>query len=145
MSLHELSPPYLISLFTLCIQPQSDPRTSLVKHQSGFTWPLPLPAILLTSAVIGSTEAHQTKTKTYTHLTTLVTSSTTIQTTHVVTFTASQTTHTIMLPTTSVTSTTVIVDLMSTTLTTTTAYSLMTLSTSASYAAVEGGLTLVLY
>ncbi|KIJ51660.1 hypothetical protein M422DRAFT_243978 [Sphaerobolus stellatus SS14] len=96
MSLADLSPPYLISLLTLCFQPQS-----------GFTWPLPLLAILLTSTVIGSTDVIfsttlltttlsrpiKTETETYTYSTTLVTSSATIQTTHIVTLTTSQTTH----------------------------------------------------
>ncbi|KIJ51678.1 hypothetical protein M422DRAFT_244004 [Sphaerobolus stellatus SS14] len=82
---------------------------------------------------------------TSTHLTTLVTSSNTIQTTHIVTFTTSQTTYTVTLPTTSATSTTAIVDSTSTALTTTTTYTPTTLSTSTSYATVEGGSTLVLY
>ncbi|KIJ51662.1 hypothetical protein M422DRAFT_243979 [Sphaerobolus stellatus SS14] len=106
---------------------QSNSRTSLVKRQSGFTWPLPLSAILLTTTVIGSTDVilsttlltttlstpTKTETVTSTHSTALVTSSIVIQTTHIITFTTSQTTHTVTLPTTSVTSTTAIVDSMS--------------------------------
>ncbi|KIJ51675.1 hypothetical protein M422DRAFT_244001 [Sphaerobolus stellatus SS14] len=154
--------------FVLCVVAALSPHdtlldsrsTSLIKRQLQFTWPLPLPAILLTTTVIGSPDVilsttlltntlsapSKTEAATSTHSTSLVTSSTTVQTTHIVTLTTSQTTHIVTLPTTSVTSTTAIVDSTSTTLTTTTTYTPTMLSTETSYATVvlysEGTVTI---